>query len=54
MDEWFCMEAVKKVLSGYGKPKEIHRDREKQFVGKASSSLFEEAGLNISVGKSGF
>ena len=32
----------------------IHTDKGKQFTGKAFSSLFEEAGVSISVGKRGF
>ena len=54
MDEWFCVEAARKALSRYGRPRMIHTDMGKQFTGKAFSSLFEEARVSISVGKRGF
>jgi len=54
MDKWMCVEAAKKALARYGKPKVIHTDRGKQFVGKSFTALFEDAGVSISVGSRGF
>ena len=48
MDEWMCIEAARKALARYDKPKMIHTDRGRQFMGKGFTVLFENAGVSIS------
>ena len=52
LDMSFCIEAAYEAIRKYGFPSIIHTDRGKQFMSNEFIKLFEENGVNISVGNS--
>jgi|GEM_PF-6178415 len=55
MDEWFCVEVATRALSRYGKTQsDTHGQGETVCRQGGISTLFEDAGVSISMGERGF